>query len=189
MAPYLATSLGLTDRASGVISLSLDPPAANGGCPTLAPSRRPVTFRLRATKTEVGHARRYLTQTLAGLVPAGHLDDLHVCASELATNALRAALDYAVLCGWNWRYDDTPIRLSVTATEHWSRLDVHDPDPVIPNPGTRGLLAESGKGLLIVRSVAAACWWDTEPDGKVVHAVIPMPKVELTAAELEAARR
>lgn len=166
-----------------------DSPAATG-CPTLAPSRRPVTFRLRATRTEVSHARRYLTQTLAGLVPAGHLDDLHVCASELATNALRAALDYAVLCGWNWRYDDTPIRLSITATEHWSRLDVHDPDPVIPDPGTRGLLAESGKGLMIVNALSACdCWWTREPDGKVVHAVIPMPKVDLTATELAAACR
>ena len=166
-----------------------DSPAANGGCPTLTPSRNPVTFRLRATRTEVAHARRYLTETLAGLIPAGHMEDLHICASELTTNALRAALDYAVLQGWNWHWSDQPIRLGVLTTEHWTRLDVHDPDPVIPDPGSRGLLAESGRGLVIVNDLAADCWWDTEPDGKVVRAVIPMPLRKLTTAELEAARR
>jgi anti-sigma regulatory factor (Ser/Thr protein kinase) len=148
-----------------------------------------VTFRLRAAKTEISRIRTLITRTLAGLVDDDHLEDLKVCASELVTNALRAALDYAVLCGWNWECDDVPIRLGLTSTGNWSRLDVHDPDPVIPDPGTRGLLAESGKGLLIVNALAAACWWDKELDGKVVHAVIPMPQVELTAAELEAARR
>lgn len=145
-------------------------------------------FRLRAAKTEISRIRTLITRTLAGLVDEDHLEDLKVVASELATNALRAALDYAVLCGWNWACDDTPIRLGITAAGNWSRLDVHDPDPVIPNPGTRGLLAESGKGLLIVNTLAACeCWWDTEPDGKVVHAVIPMQ--ELTAAELKEAQR
>lgn len=164
-----------------------DSPAATG-CPTLVPLTAPVVLKLRANTIEVPAVRRYLIAMLAGLVPAGHLDEVELCASELVTNALKAALDYAKACRFAWTHLDTPIHLGICCAERWTRLDVRDPDPVLPAPVERDLLDEHGKGLILVNEIAACRWWEPAADHKTVHAVIAMPLVELTAAELKAAR-
>lgn len=168
--------------------MPLDSPAARG-CPTLTAPAVP-TFKLRAIDvTAPTWARRTVVRMLAGIVPTGHLDEVELCVSELVTNALRAAQAFAAARGFSWTYQDTPIHLSIESAARWTRLDVRDPDPTLPTPQQRDLMDESGKGLVIVNALAVCRWWEPGPDHKTVHAVIPMPQVELTAAELEAAKR
>lgn len=152
-------------------------------------SHRVPTIRLRVLDTEVATARHTLTQMLGGLVPNDHLGDLVSCTSELVTNAIHAATAYAMLGGWAWTHYDEPIHVGVVCTARWTRLDVRDPDPAMPMPEPRGLLDVDGKGLLIVNALAARLWWSPEGPGKAVHAVIAMPLVELTDAELAEAAR
>jgi hypothetical protein len=165
-----------------------DSPATLSGRPSFAANAVP-TIKLRVQDDQVSHARKTTTRMLVGLVPATHLDDLELCVSELVTNAIRAARDYAALDGFTWHYSDTPVHLGIACGPRWTRLDVRDPDPVMPIPPQRGLMDISGKGLKLVTDIAAVVWPDLAGDHKVMHAVIPMPKVELTAVELAAARR
>jgi hypothetical protein len=165
-----------------------DCPATLNGRPSFAASRVP-TIKLRVQNDQVAHARHVTTLMLAGFVPATHLDDLELCVSELVTNAIKAARDHAALCGFTWHYGDTPVHLGIACGPRWTRLDVRDPDPVMPIPPQRDLLDIGGKGLQLVTDIAAVLWPDLATDHKIMHAVIPMPKVELTAAELAAARR
>jgi hypothetical protein len=165
-----------------------DSPATLNSRPSYAANAVP-TIKLRVLDDQVAHARRTITRMLAGLVPATHLDDLELCVSELVTNAIKAARDYAMHSGFTWHYGDTPVHLGIACGPRWTRLDVRDPDPVMPIPPQRDLLDISGKGLLLVTDIAAVLWPDIATDHKVMHAVIPMPKVELTAVELAAARR
>jgi anti-sigma regulatory factor (Ser/Thr protein kinase) len=140
--------------------------------------------RLRVLDSEVGEARRFLSRVLGGLVPAGHLDDLEMCVSELVTNALRAALAHAEACGFGWSYSDTPIHLSVATAERWSRLSVRDPNPAMLETVPGGLLDEGGRGLVIVDAIAACRWHTTTAHDKTVHAIVPMPLVKLTVPEI-----
>src|SRR4051812_43605351 len=111
-----------SDATSGeLIPVTPDPPTAavHNHPPTTIGL---LTKRLRALDSEVGEARRFLARVLGGLVPAGHLDDLEMCVSELVTNALRIARAYAEALDSGWSYSDTPIHLSVATAERWSRL-------------------------------------------------------------------
>jgi hypothetical protein len=132
----------------------------------------------------VHYARGVTTRMLAGLVPATHLDDVELVVSELVTNAVRSARAYARRRGWTWEYDDTPVHLGIACGPRWTRIDVRDPDPgvFIPRPG--GLEDESGRGLVIIDALTVD-WWPTYTHhDKTVHALIAMPKVTLTDAEL-----
>jgi hypothetical protein len=142
------------------------------------------TKRLRVLNSEVAEARRFLPCVLGGLVPAGHLGDLEMCVSELVTNALRAALAHVEVHGFGWSYSDTPIHLSAATAERWSRLSVRDPNPAMPETVPGGLLDEGGRGLIIVDAIAACRWHTTTAHDKTVHAIVPMPLVKLTAAEI-----
>ena len=144
------------------------------------------TMCLRVLDSEVGEARRFLARVLGGLVPAGHLDDLETCVSELVTNALRTARTYAEMLGFDWSYTDTPIHLGVATAGRWSRLSVRDPNPAMPQTAPGDLLDEGGRGLVIVDAIAACRWHTTTAHDKTVHAIVPMPLVELTVAELTA---
>jgi hypothetical protein len=143
-----------------------------------------LTKCLRVLDSEVGEARRLLPRMLGGLVPAAHLDDLEVCVSELVTNALHAARAYAEVRGFVWSFAHTPIHLGIETAERWSRLSVRDPSPAMPEIAPGGLLDESGRGLVIVDAIAACRWHSATDYDKTVHAIIPMPLVRLTAAEI-----
>lgn len=153
-----------------------DSPAVLRNCPP-QPAAVP-TLKLRVLNSEVAQVRRFITLMLAGLVPAEHLEDLEVCASELVTNAIRAANAYASAAGFFWTYCDNPIHFGIEAGAQWTRLDVRDPDPARPEPAERDLLDESGRGLVIVSSLAAAVEWEYAADHKVAHVLIAMPDAD-----------
>lgn len=155
------------------------------------------TIRLRVLDSSVQHARNTTTRMLAGLVPAGHLDDVALVVSELVTNAVRAARDAELAAeadGWAWLYSDTPVHLGISCGARWTRLDVTDPDPRPLVVDSGGLLAESGRGLLIVSELAAAYWVTYGDVSKTFHAIVPMTDgrgepLPLTEDELAEARR
>lgn len=132
-------------------------------------------------------ARRFAAAILVGKAPAEHVADVELCVSELVTNACAAARDYATLTRFEWSYLDTPIHIGVLATARWTRLDVRDPDPVIPvppDPAGADLLGESGRGLKIVDALAAGHWYTARANYKITHALIALPGVRLTDADL-----
>jgi hypothetical protein len=123
---------------------------------------------------------------LAGLVPDDHLDALSLCVSELTTNALAAALRRADALQFGWCHYDTPIHLGVLARQHWTRLDVRDPEPYMhPADAPAGPLDVHGRGLAIVAEHGHLAH-TLAPDHKTIHAVIPCGG-KLTTAELDAA--
>jgi hypothetical protein len=107
-----------------------------------------------------------------------------MCVSELVTNALLAARAQAETCGFRWSDSDTPIHLSVQPAERWSRLSVRDPCLAMPETTPGRLLDERGRGLVIVDAIAACRWHTTTPYDKTVHAIVSMPLVTLTTAEI-----
>ena len=96
---------------------------------------------------QVAHARRFVARVLDGC-PV--VDDALLCASELASNAIRhtrtglsGKFQVLVWCG----------RTSACVAV----LDDGSATTPTPSPGPPGRLAESGHGLLTVQTLAA--WW------------------------------
>ncbi len=70
------------------------------------------------------------------------------------------------------RHAGTEMEISLTASPGALRLAVRDGSPLLPSPPVGSPLAESGRGLAVIRALAVA--WGATPsgDGKVVWAVL-----------------
>jgi anti-sigma regulatory factor (Ser/Thr protein kinase) len=103
-----------------------------------------IEIRLRPDSRSVPAAREAL-QALAGLVPAGVLEDLRLAASELVTNAIRhAGLGAADV-----------IEMRVKVEGSIVRVEVVDPGPgFVPRPAPPSPDRESPWGLYLVGRVA-----------------------------------
>lgn len=118
--------------------------AGQGAWLVATPKRR--VFPGRAD--QVAQARRFVARMLDGCPVT---DDAQLCASELASNAIRHTRtgrrsgQFQVMV---WRG-----RASVCVAV----LDDGSDSTPVPAAGTAGLLAESGHGLLAVQTLAA--WW------------------------------
>ncbi|GAA0330553.1 ATP-binding protein [Actinoallomurus spadix] len=143
------------------------------------PEPASASVSLHVRRDAVRDARRFA----AGAV-AGHPYDSYeiaLVASELATNAVRAAETMHP----TWPDDIRPIGITLTVTDRYAHLAVSDPDPEpLPAQQHGGLLAERGRGLTIVDQHAAARWVTYTDRHKTVHALITAPGVILTATEL-----
>jgi anti-sigma regulatory factor (Ser/Thr protein kinase) len=84
----------------------------------------------------------------------GLVDAAALAVTELATNAVLHAR--------------SPFTVTVGASAEGVRIEVHDTDPVAPQPARRGPLAEDGRGLCLVDSVARRWGIEPEASGKVV---------------------
>jgi anti-sigma regulatory factor (Ser/Thr protein kinase) len=121
------------------------------------PYTGPHGFRVEAEDAAVSAARRKIVALVRSWdVPLSQdaLGDLELLASEVITNAVRyVPAACAVVVRW------TGVRV---------RVEVTDVDRVRPEPRDVSLDAESGRGLLLVETLAAA--WGSVPDpaGKVV---------------------
>jgi hypothetical protein len=121
---------------------------------------------LRCSSAAPAEARRWLSAMLLPRLSDSAAsrevcDDAVLCVSELVTNALRAG--------------STAMTLSLDVAEVDLVIAVHDdavgrPEARRPLPGD-----PSGRGLLLVSSIARA--WGVDPDdrGKVVWARLPVP--------------
>ncbi|MEV5750039.1 ATP-binding protein [Actinoallomurus sp. NPDC052308] len=145
------------------------------------PSRtaaEPGFLPLQARPEVVRQARRFAAEAVSGHPYDPY--DVALLASELATNAVRAATALHP-----WPDDIWPIGVEVTVTDRYVHLAVSDPDPEpLSARQMGGLLAENGRGLVIIDQHALA-WWPTYTEhGKTVHVIVPASGVILTAAEL-----
>ena len=101
----------------------------------------------------------------AGLVRDLHLeplgDDLALVVSELVTNAVR--------------YAEPPVELEIEATDSGVTVAVGDGSPGRPVPRDSDEDAEGGRGLSLIRHLAADTGVRPSPPGKTVWAVLPRP--------------
>ncbi|MFF3209561.1 PAS domain S-box protein [Streptomyces sp. NPDC002886] len=129
----------------------------------------PVTSQsvvLPAQPSSVGAGRRFLRSTL-GVWGRGD-DQLCETACLLASELLSNAVNHS--CG--------PVRLRVRQATRELSVEVCDGSPVLPQARFASHDAESGRGLLLVDSLAEA--WGTLPtaEGKAVWFSLPLPASE-----------
>jgi Histidine kinase-like ATPase domain len=168
--------------AGGTWRLSPDTAPAGWAClPEISP---------RAPGADVGPvhlAREFTVATLHRWGVTARCEDIAVVVSEMLTNALRHA---------RRRPGDTQyrslIRLGLYNPGPWVMCAVADPSTVVPVPRSANVLAETGRGLHIIRALSDS-WGYTTPDdtGKVVWATFtcrlppsgpgPRPSPALTA--------
>ncbi|WP_405497408.1 PAS domain S-box protein [Streptomyces sp. NBC_00096] len=126
----------------------------------------PVTSQtvvLPAQPSSVSEGRRFLRSTLA--VWGSRDDQLCDTACLLASELLSNAVNHS--CG--------PVRLRVRQAGRELSVEVCDGSPVLPQARFASHDAESGRGLLLVDSLAEA--WGTLPtsEGKAVWFSLPLP--------------
>ena len=117
--------------------------AGHGAWLVATPKRRVFPGR----PDQVAHARRFVGRALTGCPVA---DDALLCASELASNAIRHTRT-----GRSGKFQVVVWRGQASACV--AVLDDGSDTTPTPTPGQAGRLAESGHGLLAVQAVAA--WW------------------------------
>ncbi|WP_433178841.1 ATP-binding protein [Actinoallomurus sp. CA-150999] len=134
---------------------------------------------LHAWPEVVRHARRFVAAAVVGFPYDPY--DIALIASELTTNAVRTAMAMRT-----WPDDMFPIGVEVTVTERYAHVAVTDPNPgPMPASARGGLLAQGGRGLVIVDQHALARWATYADDGKTVHVVVMASGVLLTDDELK----
>lgn len=113
-----------------------------------------VQLNLAPTPDAAAEVRRRLREAARGSVFESRLEDAELAGTELVTNA--------VLHGRQ------PIRVTIRLDDERLRVEVADASPVSPTFSLLDPTAVTGRGLLLVASVADH--WGVEPDaeGKVV---------------------
>ena len=113
-----------------------------------------VQVNLAPTPDAAGEVRRRLRDAVSGTVFEARIDDAELAATELVTNA--------VLHGRQ------PIRVTIRVDEERLRVEVSDASAVSPTFSLLDPTAVTGRGLLLVASVADHWGVDPEPEGKTV---------------------
>lgn len=126
---------------------------------------------------QAASAARDFTREHLGTVKldADHVDDVVRVVSELVANATihGAGSDGA-----------RNVSLELGIWSKWTLLTVDDRDPnVYDCAAGDDPLAESGRGLLIVRSLAERFWWRPRAISKTANAVILRPDADLTSED------
>jgi anti-sigma regulatory factor (Ser/Thr protein kinase) len=150
------------------------PDAVHMGRPRLP---RIATRTLGAEAGSVHAAREFTVATLHRWGVAERSQDIAIVVSELLTNALRHALP-----GSGNLQLRRAIRLGLLQPGPFVLCAVADPSKAAPVPQPRGSLAESGRGLQIIRALSDQ-WGYTAPSdtGKVVWAMFA-PRLTLPSS-------
>lgn len=126
----------------------------------------PMALRVPFAASSVSLARQQLRRWMAAQdVPSDRIDEARVVLSELVGNAVRHAAplpDGSLLV--TWCTDRGRLRLSVTDGGARSR-----PHTVQAPPS-----ALSGRGMLIVETLAHSWWVDSSRQRTTVHALLPL---------------
>ncbi|MEU9481876.1 ATP-binding protein [Streptomyces sp. NPDC048191] len=115
-----------------------------------------------AVPESIAAARSFAEQTLAAWHLMGRVDDVQLCISELASNAVNH--------GTRDRGLDHVFQVRIDADESVVRVEVEDDDPVsVPRVRQARDGDTGGRGMLIVQALAAAWGWESHaPAGKAV---------------------
>ncbi|MET8638966.1 ATP-binding protein [Streptomyces sp. NPDC004096] len=118
----------------------------------------------RRERRSVPAARRFAQETLTGwsLAEAGRSDDILLCVSELATNALLHGVPPGRHFRLFLRYDGALLR-----------VEVHDSGPGVPRVLDEA--GEGGRGLLLVAALADKWGVGERELGKVVWCEFASP--------------
>lgn len=101
-------------------------------------------------KPSIQASRRFVTRTLSEWGYVDRLDEIELCVSELATNALLHGVPPGRL-----------FRVRIEATEEEVRIEVRDSGPGHPISQAPHPDSEHGRGLLLVAELAEV-WGDIE---------------------------
>jgi anti-sigma regulatory factor (Ser/Thr protein kinase) len=139
----------------------------------------PLTYNgrsLRPAPEAVGTARWFAALTLGDLTETdhSHADDVCVIVSELVTNAITHVAGIR------------NIWLDLEIWPRWTYVIVDDRDPTVHPPDEAAMadpLAESLRGLMIVRAMSERFWWRYRTMSKTANSVILRSGAQLTAAD------
>lgn len=136
----------------------------------------PQWLSLPAAPESVRRARRFAMHMLAEVaeVDSGHVDDAVLVVSELVTNASREVARLGT---------KEPVHLGIAVHLRWTHLLVVDTAPTLPEETPHGPLAGSGRGIPIVRNLAAMTWVDQGEREKTIHVVVTRTNADLTPQE------
>ncbi|KAB1144251.1 ATP-binding protein [Streptomyces luteolifulvus] len=125
----------------------------------------------RRDRRSVPAARRFACETLAGWGLAGgeRGDDVVLCVSELATNALQHGVPPGRFYRVFLRYDGQVLR-----------VEVHDSGPGVPRIAAQA--DEGGRGLLLVAALSDKWGVGQRELGKVVWCEFELPPRAVRAA-------
>jgi anti-sigma regulatory factor (Ser/Thr protein kinase) len=126
-----------------------------------------ATCTLSSQVRSVPAARAFTFATLRRWGIGYNSQDIAVVVSELVTNAVRHALPGPGASGPPGR-----VRLGLLQYGPWLLCAVADPSTAIPVPRASGSLAETGRGLQMIRALSDQ-WGYTKPSdtGKIVWAM------------------
>jgi anti-sigma regulatory factor (Ser/Thr protein kinase) len=121
----------------------------------------------KARPESIGQARAFTAETLTGWGLPGRAEDIRLCVSELATNAVV--------------HGTTPghgflVRLDLVENAEAVRLEVHDSSRQHPEARQAADTDLSGRGLTLVDALADG-WGvqDRTPVGKIVWSLFKAP--------------
>ena len=155
------------------------------GALVLGAATGPRWRSLLAVPESVAQARRFAEGVLAEVAESDvdHVDDVVLVVSELITNAVRE-----VVRANRVQAGARPVHLGIAARPRWTHISAVDTAPALPKETGHGPLPISGRGIPIIRALAALTWVECGRSSKTIHAVVARTGVELTPDEEQAFR-
>jgi hypothetical protein len=170
----------MTESRNGLTTFFLSQALETG---VLGPAAGPRWRSLSAVPESVSQARRFADGVLGEVAgtDAGHVDDVVLLVSELITNAVREVASLG-------RLEDgaRPVRLGIEVHPRWTHLYAVDIAPALPKEAHADALAGSGRGIPIIKNLAALTWVEQSEQHKTIHVVVTRTGMELTPAERQA---
>src|SRR3954454_11775425 len=122
------------------------------------PTGLPQIIRLDPEAGSVATARGFVDNCLTRWGLGDQADDVQLIVDELVTNAIR--------------HSRGPVTLSIGRRPDRIVVQVRDSSPDFPEPEPTDVLADSGRGLLLVEQLAAHWGTTPMPEGKRVWAEV-----------------
>jgi excisionase family DNA binding protein len=166
-------------------ALNTSPPTQSYEGERLSPGRatHPQWRSFPVAPESVSEARRFAEDVLAEVAgfDADHVDDVVLVVSELITNATRE-----VAASNPRRSGESPVRLGIVVHPRWTHLYAVDTAPALPRETHKDPLASSGRGIPIIKSLAAVTWIEQAGQSKTIHVVVTRADAELTPEDRQA---
>ncbi|HET7312529.1 MAG TPA: ATP-binding protein [Mycobacteriales bacterium] len=124
------------------------------------PAALPQLIRLEPDGSSVAEARHFARECLSRWGLEDQAADVELVVDELVTNAIR--------------HSRGAVTLSIGRRLDRIVVQVQDPSPERPEHDAPDVLADNGRGLVLVEELAAGWGTTPVPDGKRVWAELPV---------------